>query len=127
MEQETENQPQEMMNVSTLMNSINRRVRVLEERNNHMHRKTAVIEENMISNHKEVSEKLKKMNDDIKEIKKDFQEVKESMNLIVREIQSKAKKDDVDYLRKYIDLWNPTDFVTNNELDKAVKRILGKK
>ncbi len=127
MEQETQEQSPRIMNVSTLINSVNRRVRVLEERNNHLQRKTEVIEDNMINNHKEVSEKIKKMNEDVKEIKRNFEEVKESMNLLVREIQSKAKKDDVDYLKKYIDLWNPTDFVTNNELDKAVKRILGKK
>ncbi|MDD5086497.1 MAG: hypothetical protein PHV16_01965 [Candidatus Nanoarchaeia archaeon] len=127
MQQETEEQPQEMMDISTVMNSINRRVRILEERNNNLQRKTGVIEDNMIHNYKELSEKVKKINEDVKEIKRNFEEVKESMNLIVREIQSKARKDDVDYLKKYIELWNPTDFVTNNELDKAVKRILGKK
>jgi methyl-accepting chemotaxis protein len=127
MQQENENKPRPMEGISNLLNSINRRVRVLEERNNNLQRKTEVIEDNMINNRKDISEKIKKISEDVKQIKRDFEEVKESMNLLAKELQSKARKEDVDFVKKYIELWNPTDFVTNNELDKAVKRILKQK
>ena len=127
MQQEPETPSQPTINISGVVNSINRRVRVLEERNSNIQRKTGVIEDNMINKNKEISEDIKKINSDIKQLKRDFEEVKDSIKLLVRELQSMAKKEDVDVIQKYIDLWNPTNFVTNRELDKAVKRIISEK
>ena len=127
MQQKPETPSQPMINISGIVNSVNRRVRVLEERNSNIQRKTEVIEDNMINKHKAVSEDIKKINSDIKQLKRDFEEVKDSIKLLVRELGSMAKKEDVDVIQKYIDLWNPINFVTNRELDKAVKRIISEK
>jgi len=127
MQQKPETPSQPMIDISSIVNSVNRRVRVLEERNSNIQRKTEVIEDNMINKNKGISENIKKINSDIKQLKKDFEDVKDSIKLLVRELQSMAKKEDVDVIQKYIDLWNPTNFVTNRELDKAVKRIISEK
>ena len=118
---------QSTLAMSNIVNSLNRRLRVLEERHSQIQRKTEVIEDNMISNHKEVSEGIKKINSDIKEMKKDFEDIKDNMMGLIKEVGSRAKKEDVDVIQKYLDLWNPTNFVTNRELDKAVKRIISEK
>ena len=127
MQQEPETPSQPMIDISSIVNSVNRRVRVLEERNSNIQRKTEVIEDNMINKNKGISENIKKINSDITQLKKEFEEVKDSIKLLVRELQSMAKKEDVDVIQKYIDLWNPTNFVTNRELDKAVERIISEK
>ncbi len=118
---------QPTIDMSNVVNSINRRVRVLEERNSNIQRKTEVIEDNMLNKNKEISENIKKINSDVKELKKDFEDIKDNIKLLIKELQSRAKKEDVDVIQKYIDLWNPTNFVTNRELDKAVKRIIDNK
>lgn len=127
MQQKPETPSQPMIDISSIVNSVNRRVRVLEERNNNIQRKTGVIEDNMINKNKVIFENIKKINSDITQLKKEFEEVKDSIKLLVRELQSMAKKEDVDVIQKYLDLWNPTNFVTNRELDKAVKRIISEK
>jgi len=127
MQQTPETELNPAVSIPGIINSINRRVRVLEERHSQIQRKTEVIEDNMINNHKEVSEDIKKINSDIKELKKDFEDIKENIRLLIKEVQSRARKEDVDVIQQYIDLWNPTNFVTNRELDKAVKRIISEK
>ncbi len=127
MQQTPEIPTQSTSSISSIVNSINRRVRILEERHSNIQRKTEVIEDNIISNHKVVSEDIKKINSDIKEMKRDFEDIKDNMRRLIKEVGSRAKKEDVDVIQKYIDLWNPTNFVTNRELDKAVKRIISEK
>jgi len=127
MQESPETSDQSTLSMSNIVNSLNRRLRVLEERHSQIQRKTEVIEDNMINNHKEVSEDIKKINSDIKELKKDFEDIKENIRLLIKEVQSRARKEDVDVIQQYIDLWNPTNFVTNRELDKAVKRIISEK
>ena len=127
MQQTPEIPTQSTSSISSIVNSINRRVRILEERHSNIQRKTEVIEDNIINNHKVVSEGIKKINSDIKEMKRDFEDIKDNMRRLIKEVGSRAKKEDVDVIQKYIDLWNPTNFVTNRELDKAVKRIISEK
>ncbi|PIN78162.1 hypothetical protein COS79_03685 [Candidatus Woesearchaeota archaeon CG06_land_8_20_14_3_00_33_13] len=127
MQESPETSDQSTLSMSNIVNSLNRRLRVLEERHSQIQRKTEVIEDNMINNHKEVSEGIKKINSDIKEMKRDFEDIKENMRRLIKEVGSRAKKEDVDVIQKYLDLWNPTNFVTNRELDKAVKRIISEK
>jgi len=81
----------------------------------------------MINKNKEISEDIKKINSEVRQLKKDFDDVKESIKLLVGELHSMAKKEDVDVIKKYLDLWNPMNFVTSKELDKAVKRIISEK
>jgi len=127
MQESPETSDQSTLSMSNIVNSLNRRLRVREERHSQIQRKTEVIEDNMINNHKEVSEGIKKINSDIKEMKRDFEDIKENMRRLIKEVGSRAKKEDVDVIQKYLDLWNPTNFVTNRELDKAVKRIISEK
>ena len=127
MQQTPETPSQPTSAISNIVNSLNRRLRVLEERHSQIQRKTEVIEDNMINKHKEVSEDIKKISLDIKELKRDFEDIKDNMKLLIKELQLKARKEDVDVIQQYINLWNPTNFVTNRELDKAVKKIISEK
>jgi len=127
MQQTPETPSQPTSAISNIVNSLNRRLRILEERHSQIQRKTEVIEDNMINNHKEVSENIKKISLDIKELKRDFGDIKDNMKLLIKELQLKARKEDVDVIQQYINLWNPTNFVTNRELDKAVKKIISEK
>jgi len=127
MQQKSEAVSQSTVDMSNIVNSTNRRVRVLEERNSNIQKKTEVIEDNMLNKNKEVSENIKKINSDVKQLKKDFDDIKDNIKLLIKELQSRAKKEDVDVIQQYINLWNPMNFVTNRELDKVVKRIISEK
>ena len=48
------------------------------------------------------------------------------MNGFLRETDFFAKKNDIKVLEKYINLWNPLDFVTEEEVEMIVEKKLNK-
>jgi hypothetical protein len=108
---------QEMTNLST-------RLRVLEERSSNMKKKQEIVEQNMLSHRKKYAEEIDLVKDEIDEIKKTMTEVENRIIMIIKELQMNAKKEDVDSLKKYVELWDPVRFVTQNQVENIVKEIM---
>jgi hypothetical protein len=73
----------------------------------------------------------KKLNTDIKSIKEDIEEIKDTINLlkttsrnIVKELKLFARKDDLKILEKYINIWNPINMVTKEEVIELIEKRL---
>lgn len=116
-------------NVSALsseLSSVNRRVRVLEERYTNLRRKSQVTEHNMLTTNKKLMTDIKTLTTEIDEIKKEMDIVKSTLRQIIEELKKTAKKEEVKMLEKYINLWEPIKFITHNEIEKIVKDIIEK-
>ena len=109
------------------INSISRRLKLIEEGTTNLRRFFQVTEENMIAKNKHYSAELKTVNSDISEIRKEIQEIKDKLMLVIRELQSVARKEEVKVLEKYINLWNPVKFVSQNEIDGIINEVLDKR
>jgi len=123
-------QQQEMPDASSMnsdINSLSRRLRLLEEGFTNLRRFFQVTEENMIAKNKHFSAEIKTMASDIIETKKEVQEVRDKLMLVIRELQTVARKEEVKVLEKYINLWNPIKFVTQNEVEQIISEILDKR
>ena len=86
-----------------------------------------VTEENMIAKHKHFSADIKTLTSDINEIRKEVQEIRDKLILVIKELQNVARKEEVKVLEKYINLWNPVKFVSQNEVEQIINEILEKK
>jgi predicted nucleic acid-binding Zn-ribbon protein len=104
--------------------SMGRRLKVAEERYSNLRNKFQVTEQNMIHKHKNFFTDIKTINLELTELKKEITELKDNMVSVVREMESFAKNEKVDILKKYIDLWNPIKFVTKNEVEEIVKEVI---
>jgi len=113
--------------ISSDVNSISRRLRLLEESVTNLRRYFQITEENIITKNKYTTAEFKTVQSDIQEIRKDMHEVKEKFIHVVMELQTVARKDEVKVLEKYINLWNPIKFVTQNEIERIVTEILERK
>ena len=123
-------QQQEMPDAGSMtsdINSLSRRLRLLEEGFTNLRRFFQVTEENVIAKNKHFSAEIKTMSSDIIEIRKEIQEVRDKLMLVIRELQTVARKEEVKVLEKYINLWNPIKFVTQNEVEQIINEILEKK
>ena len=80
----------------------------------------------MMSKNKLFSAEIKTINSDIMEIKKEVHETKDKLILVIRELQTVARREDVKVLEKYINLWNPIKFVSQNEVEQIINEILEK-
>ncbi len=102
-------------------------VRGLEEKYSNLTRRMQLLEQNVIGYNKRAVTDLKSLNSEIMEVKKQIDDLNEKIGLIAKELQTLAKKEDVDILRKYLDLWEPVNFVTQVGVDRAVQRALEEK
>jgi len=113
--------------VTSDINTLSRRLRLLEEGFTNLRRFFQVTEENIIAKNKHYSAEIKTLTSDINEIRKEIQELKDKLMLVIRELQTVARKEEVKVLEKYINLWNPVKFVTQNEIEQIVGEVLEKK
>ena len=117
----------DLSGMTTDINTLSRRLRLLEEGFTNLRRFFQVTEENMIAKNKHFSAEIKTITSDIMEIRKEVQELRDKFLLVIRELQTLARKEEVKVLEKYINLWNPIKFVTQNEVEQIINEIIEKK
>jgi len=61
---------------------------------------------------------------DLQEVKHTLFQIKETLKHLVREMENFGRKEEIRVLEKYINLWNPMNFVTAEELDRAIEEKL---
>ncbi len=104
-----------------------RRSRMLEERYSTLERRAQLIEENLMESNKKFSAEIRLINDDIAEVKKSAADINEKIQLLAAELQNFARKEDVDVIRKYLQYWEPLNFVTQKQVENLIKDILEEK
>lgn len=117
----------EVSGIASDINALSRRLRLLEEGFTNLRKFFQVTEENMIAKNKHFSADIKTLTSDINEIRKEIQELKDKLLLVIRELQTVARKEEVKVLEKYINLWNPIKFVSQNEVEQIINEVLEKK
>ena len=99
----------------------------MEEGFTNLRRFLQVTEDNIIARNKHYSAELKTVNSEITEIRKEMQEFRDKLLLVIKELQTVARKDEVKVLEKYINLWNPIKFVSQNEIEGILNEVLEKR
>ena len=109
-----------------LGNTINR-LRVLEERYTNLQSEMRVIEDNMARRNRNVTTEIKALTLDINELRKEINEIKDKVIVLVKELQRFAKREDVQVMQKYIEMWEPLNFVTHKEVEEIIDEKLALK
>ena len=107
--------------------AVGRRLRILEERYNNLRKKSQVSDQNQLNQTKKISTQLKDVNEEILEIKRSVDDIKEKMRMIIKELKITAKKEEIGVLQKYIQFWEPVNFITRNEVERIIEDILDSK
>lgn len=100
------------------------RIRVSEERYSELRKKMLFVEQNMLSNHKRAMEEIKGLHDDITGMKRAIQAIEDRIITIVKELRLTARKEDIDVVKRYVELWDPTRFVTREHVEKLIDKKL---
>ena len=85
--------------------------------------KIELLDHNTIKNVKKVFNDVKAIKDDMNELKHDIKDLKEFNIKVQKQLALMTTKDEVEKLEKYIDLWQPMDFVTRQELSDFRSKI----
>jgi hypothetical protein len=106
---------------------ISRRLRIIEEQYTNIRRKIQVTDQNMLSYQKKNITEIKAVNLEINELRHLIDDMQNNILLVIKELRLCAKKEEVNVLQKYINLWEPVNFVTRNEVEKIIQEILSER
>jgi len=107
--------------ISYIISDIIARTRVLESKYSLFGERMLIINKNMIDEYKKLSKEIKSIDTELHEIKNDLHNVKEVLKKIVKEMETFARKENLKILEKYINFWNPMNFVTKEEVIKIIQ------
>lgn len=111
----------QVTDLSNQINNLSRRLKMIEERYTNIRNKTQVTDQNMLEFNKEMNKTMKTSNSELLELRKDFNDLREKVKLIVKELKDTAKSDDVKLLERYINLWEPVNFVTKKDVERIIE------
>jgi uncharacterized small protein (DUF1192 family) len=115
---------QESNNIATnnLLNSVATKLKIIEERYATMRRKSQITEQNIIENEKEQFQEFTLIGDDVMELKHKVKELAEKISMLQDELAHFARKDEIDVVQRYINYWNPIDYVTRKEVNAFLRK-----
>jgi hypothetical protein len=103
------------------LNNVGRRLMIIEERYTNLRKKTQVTDQNMLNNNKKTMTEIQTTNAELDELKKQITDIVEKMKIIVRELKDCAKRQEVEVLQKYINIWQPMNFITRDAANNMIK------
>ena len=107
--------------------TVSRRVRMLEERYENLRKKVQLLEENLLDAQKKLFAEIRTTTDDVLSFKEKMKDMQSKILMMINEIHLLAKKEDVEVMKKYVELWEPVKFVTRTQVEKIVHEMLDEK
>lgn len=107
--------------VGNFLSDTTSKIRSLETKNNILAEHILNVNQNTIEEYKRINKEIASINEDIKKIKEELFNLKQILRNFLSETEIFAKKTDVKVLEKYINLWNPLEFVREEDIDKIIE------
>jgi len=71
-------------------------------------------------------EEIKSLRSDFTEMKRTIQHVEDRIITVIKELRLMASKENVDVIKRYIELWNPVKFVSQDQVEKMIEEKMSK-
>jgi uncharacterized protein YoxC len=107
------------------LHEIMRRIRLLEERYSGLRKKTQFTEQNMLKDSKELYSDINGLQETIAEIKNEVADLTEKMEKISEEVKNGVNKNEFNVIAKYMNYWQPMNFLTRKEAEKIINEFKG--
>lgn len=99
-------------------------VKGLESKVNNLLREVDVLKNDFINRANKLNKDFKSLSDDLMEVRHEQEKMNQKMTLIINELKQTAGAEEVVTLKKYVEFWNPLNFVTQRDLEKAIESKL---
>src|SRR3989344_6823394 len=96
-------------------------IKGVESKVNTLVREVDLLKNDYIKKHNDLKRELKIFNDDVLDLKRTQDQAQQKMDLVIKELKQTAGVEEVAVLKKYVEFWNPLNFVTQKDLDRAVQ------
>ncbi|MEM4397328.1 MAG: hypothetical protein QW757_01735 [Candidatus Woesearchaeota archaeon] len=117
---EQKKEPEIPKEITTNIEELMRRLRLLEERFSNLRKKSEFLEQTVLKDTKELFDETKLLDSNLSELKSEISEVNEKMAKLIEEINQTVKKDEFNVLVKYLEFWQPLDYLTKEDAKKII-------
>ncbi len=100
-------------------------VKALEMKVNNLLREVNIIKNDFMKKNVSLRKEMKSLNEDMLEVKRNSESTVQKIDLIIKELKKTAGVEEVEVLKKYVDFWNPINFVTQRDVERVVETKLG--
>lgn len=97
-------------------------VKSLEGKVNNLNREMIILKNDFIKRNNDMRKHLSILSDDIMEMRKNEENSSKKMDIIIKELKMTAGSEEVDVIKKYLDIWSPLNFVSQRDLERMVER-----
>ena len=111
-----------MQPIALKLTDIATRLKLLEERYGTLRKKSQLAEQNIIEADKNNFQEIHLLNESLIEVKRGVKELSEKMSLLSNEVEHFADKNDLKVLERYVEFWEPSDFVTRKEVNDFLRK-----
>ncbi|MCA9477604.1 MAG: hypothetical protein KC535_00470 [Nanoarchaeota archaeon] len=118
----TKEDAKEMALAGSQLNNVATRLKILEERYGTLRKKSQTTEHNIVEVEKNHYDDLRIINDDIAEIKLKMRDIFEKVSMLSDEIENFASRNELKVIQKYVEYWQPVDFVTRKEVNDFLRK-----
>ena len=105
------------------MEDLDFRMRLLEDRYSKVRDRLILMNQNMIDEFKLFNNSFETLTEEMRLMRKDLEEVRKVTKDILLASKQFADKKNVRVLEKYINLWNPLNFVTEKDVQKLIQEV----
>jgi DNA repair exonuclease SbcCD ATPase subunit len=110
--------------VSETVLNIAARVKLLEQKTDNLRGHLELIDGSLIEKHKSVISEIRDVEDGMRSLRADIDNLKDMTERIAKRMEALASKEEVKVLERYVELWQPLQFVTRAEVKTMVQSIL---
>lgn len=99
-------------------------IKGVESKVNTLVREVDLLKNDYIKKNNDLKRDLKLLNDDLLDLKRTQDQAQQKMDLVIKELRQTAGVEDVAVLKRYVEYWNPLNFVTQRDVDRVVNAKL---
>lgn len=105
---------------------LNRRLRMIEESLSRYKKKVKVLDKDLVRKEDKLQGKIDKLKKRVDELEDSLEDTKSAVKRVLRHLDSFARKRDVKSLEKYVDLFDPTRYLTEKEVKRLIREEVKK-
>lgn len=118
---------EEAKTLTRLLADVAAELRILEDRYTNLRKKNQLTDQALLETQRNFSKEKRLLNDDLTEAKMKLQELVEDIALMKSEFKDVVKQKDFKVIEKYLDMWEPLQFVTRKEVDELINELESRK
>lgn len=111
----------ELESVQNILSDISSGLRILEDRYSNLRKKTQLTDQTLLDAQRNFEKEKQLLQDELMDVKMKLQDLTDDLKIMQGELQEAVKQKDFKVIEKYLDMWEPLQFVTRKEVEELLE------